>query len=112
MLLAIRTINRSPIQNAINKFVEGDITVREMVLILGTSKEFSKKFINKRTPNETIVLLYKKFLARNPESSSVINAKSSRMWEIGWKKIIKELIDSKEYIGKFGGNTVPRLRKK
>jgi len=89
------------------KLEKGVITVRELVLILGTSEEFGNRFINKNTPDEAVRFMYKKFLSREPENNKVVTSKTSRMGDKGWKYIIEQLIQSDEYINKFGDNLVP-----
>jgi hypothetical protein len=94
------------------KLAKGRITVRELVLDFSVSQEFGDRFLNKLTPNEAVIFMYRKFLLREPENEKVISLKVSLMGDEGWRYVIEQLIESEEYIEKFGDNLIPGSQQK
>ncbi len=78
------------------KLSGGGWCIRQVVEELGISKEYGDRFIFNRTPREAIVLMYRHFLRREPESEEVINHHMYHFQFQGWRAKVKQIVGSPE----------------
>ncbi len=84
----------------------GEMSVRNIVKVLGLSQQYRERFVNLKKPDETIERLYATFLGR----ASDANSKLFRVKAIqtrGSSVVIADLIDSEEYQMSFGEDALP-----
>ena len=83
----------------------GEISVRDMVKILGISPEYRKHFIDTKTVSDAIELCYEHFLCRKVEDFGRSHY-TEKLKTIGFPTMIMELIDSVEYKREIGEHAV------
>ncbi len=67
---------------------DGNTCPWKIFLSLGSSPEYISRFVEKQTPRQAVVLMYRHFLFREPESENVINHHIGSMNANGWQKTI------------------------
>ena len=86
----------------------GELSTRMAVKEIGKSGEYFSKFVQHPVvPRSAVIFFYNHFLARDPESEEVITEHIALMNTKGWKHIVDKLVDSKEYLSRFGEHSVP-----
>jgi len=90
-----------------DKLRRGEMSIRDVVRVLGLSQEYSQRFIIPNTNANAVRFCYKHFLAREPEEKGLTYWTQQSM--IGeWPVVIKGLVDSDEYTERFGDDVVPQ----
>ena len=90
-----------------DKLRRGEMSIRDVVRVLGLSQEHSQRFIIPNTNANAVRFCYKHFLAREPEEKGLTYWTQQSM--IGeWPVVIKGLVDSDEYTERFGEDVVPQ----
>ncbi len=90
-----------------DKLRRGEMSIRDVVRVLGLSQEHSQRFIIPNTNANAVRFCYKHFLAREPEEKGLTYWTQQSM--IGeWPVVIKGLVDSDEYTERFGDDVVPQ----
>lgn len=91
-----------------DKLSSGEMSVRDVVRMLGSSEEHHRLFVTPNAPHDGVKACYKHFLARDPEPEG------SNYWTAlvdketdPWPLVINGIIDSEEYTRRFGDDTVP-----
>ena len=92
-------------------------TMREVVRQLGYSDEFNNNFVVPYVPSQDwgaiIRPMYPRFLGRPPENEDVIRAHSHHLVQNGryvpdgYRRIVDALVDSEEYLQRWGEQGVP-----
>lgn len=85
----------------------GELTVREVVRLIGQSDEYRTRFVIPVIPAQAAKLMYKHFLARAPENQQVLDGWATVIVQQGYKAAVDGFVDSDEYSSRFGDNTVP-----
>ena len=93
-----------------SQLVQGNITVQEFVRQLAKADLYKTRFIENNPRYRTIELNFKHLLGRAPESYEETTYHSHILDTAGYAADIDSYIDSEEYQGAFGQNTVPYYR--
>jgi hypothetical protein len=85
----------------------GEMSVRDIIKILGLSQEHRKRFFDTGTVGEVLELCYKHFLGRVIDSTGrTFYPEDVEIKGFSW--LVNDIIDSDEYVNeKFGEDTVP-----
>ena len=78
------------------KISGGGWCVQQVVRAIGVSSEYADKFIKNQTPRQAVVLMYRHFLLRQPESESVINHHVNELNGKGWQAKVLDFVNSPE----------------
>lgn len=95
---------------AATKLANGDITVKEFILTLGTSELYLKEFYTPFPNTKVIELGTKHFLGRAPLDQAEIRKYNQTLANKGIKAFVAELVNSREYLEAFGEDVVPYNR--
>lgn len=87
---------------------EGRLSLRMQFLSMVKSEEFSNKRLTVLPPDQIAVVLYVAVVGREPTNTEKSQA-AALIDAAGWKVQIDTLINSEEYIGKFGDDKVPDM---
>jgi Ca2+-binding EF-hand superfamily protein len=108
-----QVLERAPDANAADRarrLANGDVTVRDIVADVAKSQEHSQRFLQ---PTETaaqkqsaVNYLYKHLLGRNGDQTGVRNY-TQRAEQVGFARVVDEMMASPEYSNWFGSDTVP-----
>ena len=90
-----------------DKLHRGEMSVRDVVRALGLSQEYAQRFIIPNTGANAVRLCYKHFLAREPEEKG-LNYWTQQSITGEWAVVIKGLVDSDEYMERFGEDIIPQ----
>jgi Phycobilisome Linker polypeptide/Domain of unknown function (DUF4214) len=90
-----------------DKLCCGEMSVRDVVRALGLSQEYAQRFIIPNTGANAVRLCYKHFLAREPEEKG-LNYWTQQSMTSEWPVVIKGLVDSDEYMERFGEDIIPQ----
>jgi hypothetical protein len=63
---------------------------------LGVSSEYADRFIKNQTPRQAVILMYRHFLLREPESDQVVNQHVNDMNGKGWQAKVLDFVRSPE----------------
>lgn len=91
-------------------FLDGDLTVKQMVEQLGISSLYCKEFYQPYPNTKVIELGTKHFLGRAPNNQAEIRYYNQILASQGLTSFISVLVNSVEYASIFGPNTVPYRR--
>ncbi|MCS6960019.1 MAG: phycobilisome rod-core linker polypeptide [Pseudanabaenaceae cyanobacterium SKYGB_i_bin29] len=94
----------------VSKLQNGEITVKEFILALGTSDLYIKEFYTPYPNTKVIELGTKHFLGRAPLDQAEIRKYNQLLATKGIKAFIFALVNSQEYAEVFGEDTVPYNR--
>ena len=92
------------------KISGGGWCVQQIVRAVGVSPEYADRFIKNQTPRQAVVLMYRHFLLREPESEQVINHHVNELNGKGWQAKVLDFVNSPEASktwGDLGANTSP-----
>lgn len=92
------------------QFASKQITVKQLVDILGTHELYQKEFYQPYSNTKVIELGTKHFLGRAPNDQLEIRYYNQILASQGLRAFVKSLIYSNEYDTVFGDNTVPYRR--
>jgi phycoerythrin-associated linker protein len=93
--------------SAESQFCNGSLSVREFVRALGKSSFYQERYFEQCSPYRFVELNFMHFLGRPPQSQAEISEHIVRCIEEGYAAEIDSYLDSDEYQGAFGENTVP-----
>ena len=85
----------------------GEKTVREVVRLIGKSDEYRNRFVIPVPAKEAARLMYRHFLAREPENDQVLDGWAHVIADQGFKAAVDGFVDSREYIRRFGDDRPP-----
>ena len=88
------------------KISGGGWCVQEVVRAIGVSPEYADRFIKNQTPRQAVVLMYRHFLLRQPESQPVIDHHVNELNGKGWQAKVLDFVNSPE-AQKTWGNFPP-----
>jgi phycobilisome core-membrane linker protein len=95
---------------AASKLTNGESTVKEFILALGTSELYLKEFYTPFPNTKVIELGTKHFLGRAPLDQAEIRKYNQTLASKGIKAFVTELVSSREYLDAFGEDVVPYNR--
>jgi hypothetical protein len=107
MTLLGRDVEPEVLRGLVAYFVAGKMSARTQFLQMIKSEEFFDKRLRDRTPEEVVTMLYQTILERNVESPTVLKGAVDFINGVGWRTQVDVMINSQEYIGKFGDDKVP-----
>nr|WDA99931.1 phycobillisome linker protein [Cyanidium sp. THAL103] len=93
-----------------NSFLEGKLTVKNLIEQLGKSKLYISQFYTPYPNTQVIDYCIKHFLGRAPKNQLEIRYYNQILSSFGIVKVISTIINSSEYEVLFGENTVPFRR--
>lgn len=99
--------DRDGLANYAGQLQRGEKSVQEIVREIGKSEDYYDHFVRGFPPREAVNLLYRHFLGREPESEEIVDEHIEVLNSKGWKHIVDKLVDSKEYLKKFGKDSPP-----
>lgn len=88
------------------KALQGDLTVRQLIYNLVTSEEHKNRFYDDDNLRDSVIKLYDHLLAR-PADDGGLRSWRRVMRDEGYETVVRGLMDSQEYVSKFGNNNVP-----
>jgi hypothetical protein len=86
--------------------VRGEQSIRELVARVGKSQEYHDRFIAPVGAREAAVLMYRHFLAREPENAIVIDQHAAAIIA-NPQAAVDNFVYSVEYTQRFGDDVVP-----
>lgn len=90
-------------------FGAGKISARTQFLTMLKSEEFFDKRLRDKPLEEVAAVLYQVVLAREPESPEALQGAVDFLGQVGWQVQIDIMINSAEYIGRFGDDDLPNF---
>jgi hypothetical protein len=110
-----RVLERTPENNALEEKAErlksGRCCVKDIIWELGNAEEYNNRFVKNYLPNRSAhaaSIMYKHFLARDPENITIAKTLGDEIVAKGWQFAVASLLNSSEYKSKFGNATVPK----
>jgi hypothetical protein len=91
-------------------FAEGRVSARIQLMRMLKSDEFFDKRLREATPEGIARELYRVILARAPGSDDALKGAADFIGNIGWQVQVDVMINSEEYLGRFGDDDLPRPR--
>ncbi len=91
-----REVDESGLITYGSKLREGYICANGLARDLGRSPEYAERFINNQTTRQAIILMYRHFLLREPESEQVINNHVNDMRSKGWRAKVDDFLNGNE----------------
>jgi hypothetical protein len=91
----------------IRYFEEGRVSARTQLMSMLKSEEFFDKRLRHKTPEDMAAELYRYILARDPESPEALQGAANFVGNLGWKVEVDVMINSEEYLGRFGDDDLP-----
>jgi Phycobilisome Linker polypeptide len=89
---------------------EGRVSVRMQFMRMLKSDEFFDKNLRGKTPEGVARELYRCILARPAESSDALKDAADFVGNLGWRVQVDVMINSEEYLGRFGDDVPPGPR--
>ena len=84
----------------------GEKSIREVVRLIGKSPEYYNRFIAPVGARNAATLMYRHFLAREPESAIVVDQHAAAI-AANWQNAVDGFVSSAEYTSRFGEDSVP-----
>jgi hypothetical protein len=84
----------------------GTKNVKEVVREIASSPEYNSRFVQGKSPEEAVRLLYRHILNRDADSEGLSNWVNTLKSQ-GLAAVVNGLVDSQEYASRFGGRNVP-----
>jgi hypothetical protein len=84
----------------------GEKSIREVVRLVGQSQEYYDRFIAPVGAKNAAILMYRHFLAREPESAIVVDQHAAAIIA-NWQTAVNGFVNSAEYTQRFGEDIVP-----
>lgn len=83
-----------------------EMKVKDVVKDVGFSQEFTDRFVSGASPVDAVRTCYWRFLARDPDPEG--QEAYERLGRVhGFHSVIASILDSQEYMQKFGTDRVP-----
>lgn len=98
------------VSTAESLFLQGDLTVQELVSSLACSDTYRRLFLDKNGPYRFVELNFKHLLGRAPRDQSEVSEHVQRLAAEGYESEIASYLYTPEYIDAFGFDTVPHWR--
>jgi hypothetical protein len=95
------------LRGLVNYFAEGRISARVQLMRMLKSDEFFDKRLREATPQTMAHELYRGILARPPESDDTLQGAADVIGNLGWRVQVDVMINSEEYLGRFGDDDLP-----
>src|SRR6516164_8652716 len=105
--LFAREPEREVLRGLVTYFGEGRLSVRTQLLRMLKSDEFYDKRLRNKTPEEMARSLYQYVLGRPPESAEALKGAADQLGTLGWRVQTDVMINSEEYLGRFGDDNLP-----
>ena len=102
-----RDAERDVLRGVVTYLTEGRISVRMQVMRMLKSEEFFDKRLRHKTPEDMAKELYRYVLARPPESHEALQGAADFVGNLGWQVQVDVMINSEEYLGRFGDDAPP-----
>jgi hypothetical protein len=102
-----REPEREVLRGLVTYLGEGRLSARTQLLRMLKSDEFYDKRLRNKTPEEMARALYHHILGRPPESAEALKGATDQLGILGWRVQIDVMINSEEYLGRFGDDNVP-----
>jgi hypothetical protein len=102
-----RDVDDSGLINWAGALDRAELSVKEIVRLVGKSAEYRNRFVLPFAPTKAIEKMYEHFLARNPESSNVVDGWAETLVLKGFEIVVDGFVDSQEYGRRFGDDSVP-----
>jgi hypothetical protein len=97
------------LEGLIAYFGDGKLSARIQLMTMLKSEEFFDKRLRHKTPEEIAAELYRYILAREPESADALQGAADFVGNLGWKVEVDVMINSEEYLGRFGDDDLPNF---
>jgi Phycobilisome Linker polypeptide len=107
-----REPEREVLRGLVTYFGEGRLSTRTQLLRMLKSDEFYDKRLRNKTPEEMARALYQYVLGRPPESNEALKGAADQLGTLGWRVQIDVMINSEEYLGRFGDDNVPTVKER
>jgi hypothetical protein len=102
-----REPEREVLRGLVGYLAEGRVSVRMQAMKMLKSEEFFDKRLRHKTPEDMARELYRFILAREPESSEALQGAADFVGNLGWRVQVDVMINSEEYLGRFGDDAAP-----
>jgi len=109
--LFAREPEREVMRGLVTYFGEGRLSARTQLLRMLKSDEFYDKRLRNKTPEEMARELYRYVLGRPPESTEALKGAADQVGNLGWRVQVDVMINCEEYLGRFGDDTLPIVKK-
>jgi hypothetical protein len=83
-----------------------EVSVKDVIKEMGLSPEYTEKFISNKPTDEAVKNCYRHFLAREPDPEGLEGYQHVAHVQ-GFRPVITGLLESEEYLQKFGTDRVP-----
>jgi len=110
--LFAREPEREVMRGLVTYFGEGRLSARTQLLRMLKSDEFFDKRLRNKTPEEMARELYRYVLGRPPESTEALRGAADQLGNLGWRVQIDVMINSEEYLGRFGDDNLPIVKER
>ena len=88
-------------------FADGRISARIQLMRMLKSDEFFDKRLRHAPPEKIARELYGAILARPPESEDALKGAADFIGNLGWRVQVDVMINSEEYLARFGDDNLP-----
>jgi hypothetical protein len=95
------------LRGLVTYFGEGRLSARTQLMRMMKSDEFHDKRLRNKTPEEMARELYRCILGRPAESDEALKGAADQLGHLGWRVQVDVMINSEEYLGRFGDDKVP-----
>jgi hypothetical protein len=102
-----REPERDVLRGLVGYLAEGRVSVRMQAMKMLKSEEFFDKRLRHKTPEDMARELYRFILAREPESNEALQGAADFVGNLGWRVQVDVMINSEEYLGRFGDDAAP-----
>lgn len=102
-----REPERDVLRGLVGYLAEGRVSVRMQAMKMLKSEEFFDKRLRHKTPEDMARELYRFILAREPELNEALQGAADFVGNLGWRVQVDVMINSEEYLGRFGDDAAP-----
>jgi hypothetical protein len=102
-----RAPERDVLRGLAGYFAEGRVSVRIQLMRMLKSEEFFDKRLRDKTPQDMAAELYRQILGRPAESEEALQGAADSVGSVGWQIEVDVMINSEEFIGRFGDDALP-----
>jgi hypothetical protein len=95
------------LRGLVSYFAEGRISARIQLMRMLKSDEFFDKRLRQASSEKIGQELYRAILARPPESDDALKGAADFINNVGWRAQVDVMINSEEYLGRFGDDALP-----
>jgi hypothetical protein len=107
-----REPEREVLRGLVTYLGEGRLSARTQLLRMLKSDEFYDKRLRNKTPEEMSRALYQYILGRPPESAEALKGAADQLGNLGWRVQIDVMINSEEFLGRFGDDNLPASKER